>query len=461
MDALTFRVADGEYAIDLLRVQEVSMGVPVTRVPGAPAAVRGVVNLRGNVVPMVDLSVRLAGPGVTGTGRAAVLFVKARLGAEVTVVGLMVDAVRTVLSIAESEIVDRSAVPGLAGAEVVSGLAMAGKALIPILDVDALLSLEALASCHAAGSSVAAGEQAGEGVLASAAGKVAAVPEPERLPAVAAGGPLRTPEPGGATSTPLPSVPESPRASAPARTGGAPPSPSATAPVPMVARQPSAPVSRHPPLPLSPLGAGARSIEPQAWSLVARGWEVQGIGPAAPALEARERRRWQPGKSPEERGARWGWIAGSSAAVALAVLAALLLGRGGPSTLDRRSELAPPSRSDAPAAPPGRPTAPTVIERAEALRPMGATIERAETVGPAPPGPVATGAPGELVHEVRRGDTLWDLSRRYYGDPLRWPAIFDVNRDLLHDPDLILPSDHLRIPAGPALPGGSGGSPGR
>jgi hypothetical protein len=50
------------------------------------------------------------------------------------------------------------------------------------------------------------------------------------------------------------------------------------------------------------------------------------------------------------------------------------------------------------------------------------------------------------VHTVRRGDTLWDLSRRYLRDPVRWPEIFRLNRDVVSNPDLIFPAERLRIP---------------
>jgi hypothetical protein len=50
------------------------------------------------------------------------------------------------------------------------------------------------------------------------------------------------------------------------------------------------------------------------------------------------------------------------------------------------------------------------------------------------------------VHVVRRGDTLWGLSRQYLRDPFRWPEIFRLNRDVVSNPDLIFPAERLRIP---------------
>lgn len=56
-------------------------------------------------------------------------------------------------------------------------------------------------------------------------------------------------------------------------------------------------------------------------------------------------------------------------------------------------------------------------------------------------------APEEHVHVVRRGDTLWNLARSYYADPLRWPEIFRSNPDVVANPAHIFPADRLRIPS--------------
>lgn len=58
-----------------------------------------------------------------------------------------------------------------------------------------------------------------------------------------------------------------------------------------------------------------------------------------------------------------------------------------------------------------------------------------------------------VVHEVRRGDTLWDLARECLGDPFRWPEIYRMNRGIVADPDLIYPRESLRLPACGAMGG--------
>lgn len=68
--------------------------------------------------------------------------------------------------------------------------------------------------------------------------------------------------------------------------------------------------------------------------------------------------------------------------------------------------------------------------------------------------PVVAQATGEVParHDVRRGDTLWDLSARYLADPFLWPEIFRLNTDVIDDPDLIYPGESLRIPGRTVVP---------
>src|SRR6516165_2124549 len=90
---LSFAVAGSDYAVGILQVKEILQYETVTRVPGVPAFVRGVLNLRGAVVPVVDLAEK-RGLGATPlTSRTCVLIVEAALAGEHTVLGVLTDAV--------------------------------------------------------------------------------------------------------------------------------------------------------------------------------------------------------------------------------------------------------------------------------------------------------------------------------------------------------------------------------
>src|SRR5688572_3410248 len=102
---LTFFIGGEEYAISLLRIREViSYGV-VTRVPGMPAQIRGVTNLRGNVVPVVDLALKFRLPEARITARSCIVLVELVVGGTTTLVGLVTERVGQVLDLAEGELV--------------------------------------------------------------------------------------------------------------------------------------------------------------------------------------------------------------------------------------------------------------------------------------------------------------------------------------------------------------------
>jgi purine-binding chemotaxis protein CheW len=132
---LTFRLGGEEYGVPILHVQEIKGYAPVTPIPNTPPWVRGVMNLRGTIVPVIDLRLRLGMPAAD-YGPFTVIVVLA-LGT--TVVGAIVDAVSDVLTIPPSDV---QAAPELAlgvDARFVGGIAQAGDTLVILLDAEALL----------------------------------------------------------------------------------------------------------------------------------------------------------------------------------------------------------------------------------------------------------------------------------------------------------------------------------
>lgn len=101
---LRFFVRSEEYAVDLTQVQEVVRFERATRLPRVPDWVAGVVNLRGIVLPVIDLSMALGGEATPVTGLTCLLVVSADLGGEHSPVGLLVEEVSRVSSIADGDI---------------------------------------------------------------------------------------------------------------------------------------------------------------------------------------------------------------------------------------------------------------------------------------------------------------------------------------------------------------------
>lgn len=100
IELLSFRLGDQEYCVDVMSVQEIRGWTPATPLPYAPPHVKGVINLRGIVLPVIDLSARLGMPPLECSDRNVIIVVQ--IGARTC--GLLVDAVSDILSIkAEDE----------------------------------------------------------------------------------------------------------------------------------------------------------------------------------------------------------------------------------------------------------------------------------------------------------------------------------------------------------------------
>ena len=138
---LTFALGDEEYGVPILNVQEIKGYAPVTPIPNTPAWVRGVMNLRGTIVPVIDLRLRLGMP-LAEYGTFTVIIV---LAVNAKVVGAIVDAVSDVLTIPDADVQS----PDLAiGPDVrfIDGIARAADKLVILLDAEALLRQEELAA---------------------------------------------------------------------------------------------------------------------------------------------------------------------------------------------------------------------------------------------------------------------------------------------------------------------------
>jgi len=141
---LTFQLANEEYGVDILRVQEIRGWEHVTRIPNSPDYVKGVLNLRGAIVPIVDLRIRFDLPQTeyTPTTVVVVLSVLVNNGEKERIVGVVVDAISDVVNAKMSDV---QATPGFDSSieiEYIQGLATAGDSMLMLVDVDKLLNIE-------------------------------------------------------------------------------------------------------------------------------------------------------------------------------------------------------------------------------------------------------------------------------------------------------------------------------
>lgn len=141
---LTFRVGDEEYGAPILRVREILRFTGVTRVPTAPPAIRGVISLRGSVVPVVDLRLKLGLPPTSTTPRTCIVVAEGDVDGERLAVGLLADAVNRVAEFGPSEIEPTPTFGTRVRAEGLLGLGRVANRFIPILDLDCLLAEDEL-----------------------------------------------------------------------------------------------------------------------------------------------------------------------------------------------------------------------------------------------------------------------------------------------------------------------------
>ena len=138
---LSFSLAGEEYAVDILRVQEIRGICRITELPHSAPSVRGVMNLRGAVVPVVDMRAALGLPN-EGYGQFTVIIVLSVRG---RTVGFVVDSVSDVLSLDESAIERAPELGGRVDASLVSGIGRAQERFVIVLDVDRVAGIDVVA----------------------------------------------------------------------------------------------------------------------------------------------------------------------------------------------------------------------------------------------------------------------------------------------------------------------------
>lgn len=137
---LSFSLRDAEYALPILRVKEIRQYETVTRIPSVPRAVRGVMNLRGAVVPVIDLAARL-GLGETPLTRfTCILVVEATVEGQPCVVGIMTDAVREVIELGPKDVEPVPAFGTQVRARFLAGVGKAAGRFALLLDVDEVVT---------------------------------------------------------------------------------------------------------------------------------------------------------------------------------------------------------------------------------------------------------------------------------------------------------------------------------
>jgi purine-binding chemotaxis protein CheW len=139
---LTFFLAGEEYALSILQVTDIIECGVVTRVPGTPPWIRGVHNLRGTVVPVIDLAIKFGLPPTEITRRTCVVIVELHVDDEALIMGVMTDSVHQVVELGPDQIQAAPAFGPRVRVDCVLGMATSNGKFVVILDIDRILASE-------------------------------------------------------------------------------------------------------------------------------------------------------------------------------------------------------------------------------------------------------------------------------------------------------------------------------
>lgn len=140
---LTFRLADEEYGLEILKVQEIIQMQTVTRVPRTPEYVRGVINLRGKVIPVIELRKKFGFSTFEDTEKTCIIVVQIAASSEAFIVmGIIIDEVREVLDIKAENIEGTPSFGTSINTDFILGMGKMNDSVKILLDIDKVLSLQ-------------------------------------------------------------------------------------------------------------------------------------------------------------------------------------------------------------------------------------------------------------------------------------------------------------------------------
>src|SRR4051795_12739111 len=133
---LSFVLGEAHYCIDILKVQEIRTYEPPTRIANTPAFIKGVINLRGNIVPIIDLRMKFGLPEQRYDTQTVVIV----LNVAKRTIGVVVDGVSDVIAVPASEIKPPPELAGGLDTQYLQGLATVGAQMMIIIDIEKLMS---------------------------------------------------------------------------------------------------------------------------------------------------------------------------------------------------------------------------------------------------------------------------------------------------------------------------------
>lgn len=143
---LTFIMADEEYGVDILCVQEIRGWESATPLPNAPSHIKGVINLRGTIVPIIDLRQCFGLPAIDYTPITVVIVLKVQCNDTSRIIGIVVDGVSDVYSLADTDMRQAPDLGHSVDTHFIKGLVSIDKKMVILLNIDQLLNLDEMPS---------------------------------------------------------------------------------------------------------------------------------------------------------------------------------------------------------------------------------------------------------------------------------------------------------------------------
>ena len=147
---LTFNMVNEEYGIGILKIKEIIGMMPVTPVPQTPEYVKGVINLRGKLIPVVDLRLRFSIEEIEYTDRTCIIVVEITGQSGTVRIGIVVDSVSEVLNIKGEDIEDTPSFGAKLNTEYILGMAKMEGGVKILLDIDRVLNAEEIGAVREA-----------------------------------------------------------------------------------------------------------------------------------------------------------------------------------------------------------------------------------------------------------------------------------------------------------------------
>ena len=150
---LTFKLEDEVFALDIAKVREVLEYTTITKVPRTPDFMCGVINLRGGVVPVVNMRLKFGMPDAEKTVNTCIIITEVTIDGEITVLGALADSVQEVMDLEPDQIEPAPKIGTKLDTDFIKGMGKHDSKFIMILDIDKVFSAEELALVQDAGSS--------------------------------------------------------------------------------------------------------------------------------------------------------------------------------------------------------------------------------------------------------------------------------------------------------------------